>query len=68
MKLSRNFDFCGGCRLSYNYPIMLVDDAGVLRVAGEPEDKCDNCCNCYNCCKCGKSVIATYVNVQGIKV
>ena len=52
MKLTRNFDFCEVCHLSYTYSIMLVDDAGALRVGGQPEDKCSNCNKCNNCCNC----------------
>lgn len=69
MKLSKNFDFCGNCRLSYNYPLMLVDDAGVLRVAGAPEDKCNTCNNCENCCRCFKNlVIPPYINMGGLEI
>ncbi len=52
MQLSRNFDFCKSCNLSYSYPIMLVDDNGILRTGGSPEDKCDTCNNCKDCCRC----------------
>jgi hypothetical protein len=67
MKLTRNFDFCETCRLSYTYQIMLVDDNDELRVGGQPEDKCSTCNNCYDCCKCYILMIATDVNEARIK-
>lgn len=60
MKLTKNFDFCEACRLSYTYPIMLLDDTNTLRVMGEPEDKCGTCNKCHICCCC--SVIAANIN------
>lgn len=41
-------EYCPCCKLSYSYPIMLEDDVGVLRVIGEPLDKCP-CGMCEDC-------------------
>lgn len=68
MKLTRYFDFCESCRLSFNYPLMLVDDFGVLRVAGQPEDKCGTCNKCFECCRCHILMIATDINKTGVEV
>lgn len=53
-KFTRNVESCPACRLCFEYMLMLEDECGVVRVIGDPFDKCNKCSNCDECCKCEK--------------
>jgi hypothetical protein len=51
MKLTKDFQVCPVCKLSYLYDIMLVDDLNILRVGGVILNHCPARNMCKECCK-----------------
>jgi hypothetical protein len=49
MRLTRNVESCLECGLCYEYEFIFEDDMGLVRVAGEPLDRCDCCGLCDAC-------------------
>lgn len=47
--LTKTYEVCPKCMLSYYYEIMLVGE-DELRVGGNPIDCCQLCQFCYDCC------------------